>query len=108
NGGRAAFNPLAQRGDADFGLLYFGVADGGSAGDPLNNAQNLASPFGKIFRIDPLGKNSTNGQYGIPASNPFAGDNDPKTLGEIYAYGIRNSQHFTWDRATGRMFISDI
>lgn len=108
NGGRAAFNPLAKPGDADYGLLYFGIADGGSAGDPLNNAQNLGSPFGKIFRIDPLGKDGPNGQYGIPKSNPFAGDEDPKTLGEIFAYGIRNSQNWTWDRGTGRMYITDI
>ena len=108
NGGRTAFNPLARPGDADYGLLYQGVADGGSGGEPLNNAQNLGSIFGKIIRIDPLGRNSSNGKYGIPASNPFAGDNDPKTLGEIYAYGIRNSQSFAWDRTTGRMFATDI
>ena len=61
--------------DADFGLLYVGVADGGSGGDPLNLAQNLNSAFGKILRIDPLGENSANGKYGIPASNPFVNDN---------------------------------
>lgn len=108
NGGRTAFNPLAKPGDSDYGLLYVGVADGGSAGDPLNNAQNLASPFGKIFRIDPLGSNSANGKYGVPAANPFAGDADARTLGEIYAYGVRNTQQFAWDGATGRMFITDI
>jgi glucose/arabinose dehydrogenase len=102
------FNPLARPGAADYGLLYQGVADGGSGGDPLNNAQNLASIFGKILRIDPLGRNSSNGRYGIPASNPFAGDDDPRTLGEIYAYGVRNPQSFAWDRRNGRMFMSDI
>ncbi len=108
NGGRIAFKPTAVPGDADFGLLYVGLADGGSSGDPLNNAQNLGSPFGKILRIDPLGSNSTNGRYGIPAANPFAADAAPNTLGEVYAYGIRNTQHFTWDPANGRMIISDI
>ena len=65
------FNPLARPGAADFGLLYIGIADGGSGGDPMNLAQNLGSPFGKILRIDPLGKNSRNGKYGIPAANPL-------------------------------------
>ena len=55
NGGHLTFNPLATPGSPDFGLLYMGVADGGSGGDPLKLAQNLGSAFGKIFRIDPLG-----------------------------------------------------
>src|SRR6267143_1893561 len=54
NGGFAAFNPLAMPGSADYGLLYFGLADGGCGGDPFNAAQNLGTPFGKILRIDPL------------------------------------------------------
>jgi hypothetical protein len=108
NGGMIGFNPFAGPGDADFGLLYVGVADGGSGGDPLEHAQNLASGFGKVFRIDPLGTDSPNGRYGIPASNPFAGDGNDATLGEIYAYGVRNPQHFGWDRQTGTMFLTDI
>jgi hypothetical protein len=108
NGGQLAFNPLAPPGDADYGLLYIGFADGGSGGDPLRLAQNLGSPFGKILRIDPLGSNSANGKYGIPPGNPFARDGDPTTLGEIYAYGLRNPQRFAWDRATGRLFVADI
>jgi hypothetical protein len=108
NGGQIAFNPLAKSGDADFGLLYVGFADGGSGGDPLNLAQNLNSPFGKILRIDPLGTNSANGRYGIPASNPFVADNKADTLGEIYAYGVRNPQRFTWDAKNGRMLVADI
>jgi glucose/arabinose dehydrogenase len=89
-------------------MLYIGVADGGSGGDPLDHAQNLTSLFGKLLRIDPLGRNSANGKYGIPASNPLAGDDHPATLGEIYAYGLRNPQHIAWDRTTGRMFVTDI
>lgn len=108
NGGHLTFNPLAGPRDPDFGLLYMGFADGGSGGDPLKSAQNLASAFGKIFRIDPLGKNSTNGKYGIPADNPFVKDNDPNTLGEIYAYGVRNPQRLFWDSKTKNMFMSDI
>ena len=70
NGGEIAFRPVKQ-GHEDFGLLYVGFADGGSGGDPFKLGQNMASAFGKILRIDPLGTNSANGKYGIPASNPF-------------------------------------
>lgn len=108
NGGHITFNPLAASGSADFGLLYVGVADGGSGGDPLRLAQNLSSPFGKILRIDPLGKNSANGKYGIPAANPFVKDGKDDTLGEIFAYGVRNPQRLFWDSKTSRMFMSDI
>lgn len=108
NGGHISFNPLAASGEPEHGLLYVGVADGGSGGDPLNLSQNLGSAFGKILRIDPLGKNSANGKYGIPASNPFANDNKPDTLGEIYAYGTRNPQRLFWDAKTRRMYMSDI
>ena len=108
NGGQLGFNPLAAPGDPDFGLLYVGSADGGSGGDPLDVSQNLASILGKILRIDPLGSDSANGQYGIPPDNPFAGDGDPGTLGEIYAYGVRNPQRFDWDVANGNLFVADI
>ena len=91
----------------EFGLLYIGVADGGSGGDPMRLAQNLGSAFGKILRIDPLGTNSANGKYGIPGEQsvrrrPLA------RLPEIYAYGVRNPQRFAWDRRNGNMFLADI
>ncbi len=108
NGGQIAFNTLAKRGDVDFGLLYVGFADGGAGGDPMNLAQNLSSAFGKILRIDPLGSNSANGRYGIPAANPFVSDDKPETLGEIFAYGVRNPQRFTWDAKDGRMLLAEI
>jgi hypothetical protein len=108
NGGQLAFNPLVRQGDKDFGLLYIGSADGGSGGDPLNLSQNLGSAFGKLLRIDPLGKNSANGKYGIPPGNPFANDSAPNTLGEIYAYGLRNPQRFAWDAKTGNLYVADI
>jgi hypothetical protein len=108
NGGHVTFNPLAKAGDADFGLLYVGCADGGSGNDPFRVGQDLGSAFGKILRIDPLGKNSSNGKYGIPASNPFVSDGKPDTLGEIYAYGVRNPQRIFWDSKTRQMFFSDI
>jgi len=108
NGGHLAFNPTASPGEPDYGLLYVGVADGGSGGDPLNLSLDLSNGFGKVFRIDPLGSNSANGQYGIPADNPWAGDGNPNTLGEIYAYGVRNPQRFGWDPANGNLFLADI
>jgi len=106
NGGEIAFNPVARPGSADFGLLYIGSADGGSGGDPYNHAQNLKSVFGKILRIDPLGHNSANGKYGIPPSNPFV--KNPDALGEVYSYGHRNPQRFSWDPKTGNMFEAEI
>jgi hypothetical protein len=106
NAGHLTFNPLAAAGAADYGLLYMGVADGGSGGDPLELAQNMASAFGKIFRIDPLGTNSANKKYGIPASNPFVKTSG--TLGEIYASGVRNPQRFGWDSRNGNMYLADI
>jgi hypothetical protein len=107
NAGHLTFNPLASAKSADFGLLYMGSADGGSGGDPLKLAQNRASAFGKILRIDPLGKNSANGKYGMPAANPFVKATDG-TLPEIYALGLRNPQRFAWDSKTGAMFVADI
>jgi hypothetical protein len=108
NAGLSTFNPLAAPGSPEYGLLYFTLADGGSGGDPLNMAQNLGTPYGKLLRIDPLGNNSANGKYGVPASNPFMADNNAQTLGEIYAYGLRNPQRFGWDPKDGRMFLSEI
>jgi glucose/arabinose dehydrogenase len=108
NAGQIAFNPNAAAGSPEFGLLYMGVADGGSGGDPLRLAQNLGNGFGKVFRIDPLGTNSANGKYGIPAANPFVADNDANTLGEIYAYGVRNPQRFGWDARNGNLILADI
>jgi hypothetical protein len=113
NGGHIAFNPLAKAGAGDFGLLYVGFADGGSGGDPFNQAQDRSSAFGKILRIDPLvsnsappGKTSANGKYGIPPSNPFV--RETGVLGEIYALGVRNPQRFAWDAKTGAMYVADI
>jgi hypothetical protein len=106
NAGLIAFNPLAIAGMPGYGLLFMGIADGGSGGDPLNMAQNLSSAFGKIFRIDPLETNSANKQYGIPADNPFAGN--AGALGEIWAYGVRNPQRFGWDPKNGNLFTAEI
>lgn len=106
NGGHIAFRPDTEPGDEDYGLLYIGVGDGGSGGDPFGTGQNLGIAFGKLLRIDPLGSNSANGKYGIPPSNPFV--DRPGALGEIYAYGIRNPQRYEWDSATGNLFLADV
>lgn len=108
NGGEIEFNPLATPGDPDFGLLYVGVGDGGAGGDPFDMARDASSGFGKILRIEPLGSGGTSGEYGIPVGNPYAGDDDPDTLEEIFALGLRNPQNFAWDPATGAMFVADI
>jgi len=108
NGGHIAFNPLSHPGDGDYGRLYVGLADGGGSGDPLNLAQNLQRPYGKILRIDPLGSNSRNERYGIPGDNPFALDPNDGALDEIYAYGLRNPQRFSWDSGNGNLFVADV
>ena len=101
------FNPNTSPGDADYGMLYLGQGDGGELF--TTNPQGLDSPHGAILRIDPLGNNSVNSRYGIPADNPFASDGDPLTLGEIWAYGFRNPHRFSWDAGgTNKMLIGDI
>ena len=114
NVGELGFNPNAKPGDDDYGWLYIAVADGGSDGfpvsdtDPLDSGQNLGTPLGKILRIDPLGGNSANSQYGIPNHNPFVADSNPNTLAEIWAYGLRNPHRFSWDSGgEGKMLIAD-
>ena len=106
NAGQLAFNTTASPGDADYGMLYVGVADGGSGGDPMDMSEDLMSVFGKILRIDPLGTNGRNGQYGVPSDNPFVGQ--AGVLPEIYAYGARNPQKFAWDANNGNLFMADI
>jgi len=104
--GTIAFNPAARAGDPDYGKLYIGMGDGGAANDPLDSAQNLRVPFGKILRIDPADPDGAGPlRYAIPADNPFIGSADAR--GEVWALGLRNPQHFSWD-AKGRMIIADI
>jgi glucose/arabinose dehydrogenase len=104
--GTIAFNASADESSADYGKLYVGFGDGGGVNDPHDNAQNLASPFGKILRIDPTDPDGAGAlTYTVPTDNPFAGDANAR--GEVWAYGLRNPQHFSWD-ADGRMLIVDI
>jgi glucose/arabinose dehydrogenase len=121
DGGDLAFGPD--------GFLYISMGDGGGADDadgqlfivadgslPANeapiighqgdgNAQKLNTPLGKILRIDVNGHNSANGQYGIPADNPFVG---APGLDEIFAFGFRNPFRFSFDSATGALFVGDV
>jgi glucose/arabinose dehydrogenase len=78
-------------------LLYFGTGDGGSAGDPPNNAQNRESLLGKLLRIDP--RPSGGRPYSAPASNPFVGR---PGRDEIYSYGLRNPYRFSFDTVSAR------
>jgi glucose/arabinose dehydrogenase len=117
DGGDLAFGPdgnlyisMGDGGGADDadGQLFI-VADGSGNEVPMvghqgnGNAQKLNAPLGKILRIDVNGNNSANGQYGIPADNPFVGM--PGALGEIFAFGFRNPYRFSFDSATGDLYV---
>ena len=84
------------------GLLYIAFGDGGSAGDPRNNGQNLGVLAGKILRIDV----NKPGAYSIPQDNPFVGRAGARA--EIYAYGLRNPWRFQFDLATGDLWTGDV
>jgi glucose/arabinose dehydrogenase len=87
-------------------LLYLGTGDGGSEGDPPNNAQNRDSLLGKLLRIDP--RPSHGRPYSIPADNPFVGR---PGRDEIYSYGLRNPFRFSFDRVSApqpRIAIGDV
>lgn len=102
------FNPNSKPGDDDYGLLYIGIGDGAcvQSGYPFL-VQSIEKPWGSIFRIDPAGRNSANGQYGIPNGNPFVANANKQALGEIYAYGFRNPHRITWS-TSGKMLASNI
>ncbi len=96
NGGMLAFGPD--------GYLYIGTGDGGGAGDrhgSIGNGQSLDTLLGKILRIDVNGD-----PYAVPADNPFV--NQAGARSEIWAYGLRNPWRFSFDRATGDLYIADV
>lgn len=82
------------------GYLYIATGDGGSGGDPQNNAQNKNSLLGKILRID-----VNAATYTIPEDNPFVGE---EGLDEIWAYGVRNPWKFSFDSTTNEIWIADV
>ena len=96
-GGTIAFSPIDH-------FLYWGLGDGGGADDPNNNAQNLHLALGKMLRLD-VGGGPKSG-YTIPATNPFR--NAPPARPEIWDLGFRNPFRFSFDRATGDLWIGDV
>lgn len=105
NGGQLQFGPD--------GYLYIGMGDGGSAGDPQNRAQNMGVLLGKMLRIDVndvVGNQPDCGggsNYTIPADNPF-NDGPGGDCDEIYMLGLRNPWRFSFDSATGDLYIGDV
>ncbi|NND07808.1 MAG: glucose dehydrogenase [Saprospiraceae bacterium] len=98
NGGCLRFSPVDS-------FLYIAMGDGGGTGDPLNNAQNQQLLLGKILRID-IDSETDSTNYAIPSDNPFI--DDPTTLNEIWAIGLRNPWRFNFDRQTGDLWIGDV
>jgi len=96
NGGNLVFGPD--------GMLYIGLGDGGSGGDPHDNGQSLGTRLGKMLRIDP--RPAGGNPFGVPRDNPFRGQEgaDPT----IWAYGLRNPWRYSFDRETGDLWIGDV
>jgi glucose/arabinose dehydrogenase len=96
NGGQLAFGPDL--------MLYIGLGDGGSGGDPQRLALDLGSRLGKILRIDPV---VTDGRpFGVPADNPFV--ETPGADPTIWSFGLRNPWKFSFDAPTGDLWIADV
>jgi hypothetical protein len=87
------------------GYLYIGLGDGSTGLDPDNNAQNVESLQGKILRID-VDNTSAALPYASPASNPFFGSTAGRD--EIFALGFRNPYRFSFDKATGNLYVADV
>jgi glucose/arabinose dehydrogenase len=95
NGGQLQFGPDR--------LLYIATGDGGSGGDPPENAQDKGSLLGKLLRIDPRRKGKRN--YRIPKGNPFKGR---PGADEVFSFGLRNPYRFSFDRGHRRIAIGDV
>ncbi|MCI0751122.1 MAG: PQQ-dependent sugar dehydrogenase [Flammeovirgaceae bacterium] len=98
NGGKLAFG--------NDGYLYISLGDGGSGGDPQNNAQTLTTLLGKILRID-VDNTFDTLNYAFPPDNPFV-NNTQGYRKEIYAYGLRNVWKFSIDQTTGTIWAGDV
>lgn len=94
NGGLNVFGPD--------GMLYIGLGDGGSGGDPQGNGQSLGTLLGKILRIDV----DRGDPYAVPADNPFVGQAGAR--GEIWAFGLRNPWRFAFDKLGGLLYVADV
>ncbi len=99
NGGCMAFGPD--------GYLYIATGDGGSGGDPQNNAQNITNLLGKILRID-VDNPQAPLNYGIPATNPFYDSTNTSIRKEIYAWGLRNPWRMSFDPVTSWLWAADV
>lgn len=98
-GGQIAFGPD--------GMLYLGLGDGGSEGDPMGNGQDITRNWlGSIIRIDVRNATSQH-PYAIPPDNPFA-DGANGARPETWAYGLRNPWRFSFDSQTGTLWIGDV
>jgi glucose/arabinose dehydrogenase len=96
NGGNIVFGPDD--------MLYLGLGDGGSGGDPERHGQDLGSLLGKLIRIDP--REASGAPYAVPADNPFITTAGARP--EIYAYGLRNPWRYSFDAGTGDLWIGDV
>ena len=94
NGGHILFGPDS--------MLYIGMGDGGSGGDPHGNGQNRGTLLGKLLRIDV----DHGVPYAIPAGNPFTRERDMRP--EIWAWGLRNPWRLCFDRPAGMLYIADV
>lgn len=93
NGGLVTFGPD--------GMLYVGLGDGGSGGDPLENAQDSTNLLGALLRLDVDGGEP----YATPPDNPFVGRTGAD---EIWAYGLRNPWRFAFDPVAGLLYVADV
>jgi glucose/arabinose dehydrogenase len=96
NGGQVTFGPD--------GLLYVGLGDGGDAGDPLLAGQDRGQLLGSLLRIDPVGTSGS--AYTVPPDNPYVDEDGARP--EVWLKGVRNPWRFSFDRATGDLWIGDV
>lgn len=97
NGGCIQFGPD--------GFLYIGMGDSAPNHDPQGHGQDLRLLLGKMLRID-VDHRAPGAEYAIPPDNPFVGRGDARA--EIWASGFREPWRFSFDRATGDLWVADL